>query len=152
MALRKCALSVVAVAVIIVLAFVLYVSVILPSLYSRTMSDFAALWNTTDALQHHVLTNKQWPRDWEALTPSLAYVDAKNYSSGDISFLKDRVEINFDLDLNSPRGRSDWYVRLKSGGIQPEQENANQRLGDVIGRVNQSSLDDPGFVQPPHHP
>jgi len=95
------------------------------------MSDFAALWNTTDALQHYVATTKQWPRDWDALSASLASVDPA-YSDGDISFAKDRVEINFGVEIGSPPRASGWCVRLKSGRMKPEQEDANKGLRDGL--------------------
>jgi len=99
-----------------------------PSSQPGRMSDFAALWNTTDALQHYVATTKQWPRDWDALSASLASVDPA-YSDGDISFAKDRVEINFGVEIGSPPRASGWCVRLKSGRVKnPPAEQVAFRL------------------------
>lgn len=133
---RKNAKFVVVAAIILLVAVVVLGITFVPPYILRTMSDFAALWNTTDALQHHVATTKQWPHDWDALSPSFAFVDPA-YSDRDISFAKDRVEVNFDVEIGSPPSAGDWCVRLKSDRMKPEQESANKRLRDLIERTSQ---------------
>ena len=103
---------------------------------SENLADFSALWNTTDALEHHIVTNKEWPGDWDALGPSLAYVDPR-YRGGDFSSAQERVEVNFRVDPDIAAFGRDWYVRLKSGRMDPEQDAANKRLRDLITRLAQ---------------
>ena len=103
---------------------------------SENLADFSALWNTTDALQRHIVTKKKWPGNWDELRPSLAYVDP-GYRGGDFSIAETRVEINFRVDTNSAAHGRDWYVRLKSGRMVPEQDAANRRLYDLITHLAQ---------------
>ena len=103
---------------------------------SENLADVSALWNTTDALQHHIVTKKKWPGNWDELRPSLAYVDP-GYRSGDFSIAETRVEINFRVDINSAAPGRGWYVRLKSGRMVPEQDAANRRLCDLITHLAQ---------------
>jgi hypothetical protein len=86
------------------------------------LSDFEVLCNTEDAIRAYVQKNHKWPPDWESLRSSLAEV------GGDLSFARERVEVNFAVDLKSERHDDDWYVRLKAGNIPGEEQNANDRL------------------------
>jgi hypothetical protein len=91
------------------------------------MGEFAALWNTTDAIQFYVDKNHKWPRNWEALKSSLAEVSA-DYRGGDISWARDHVDVNFQLDDEKVLQPGDWYVHLKSNDIPGEERTANERL------------------------
>ena len=78
-----------AVLLVYALFFVSAVSVPLSVIWFRdrvaaNLADFSALWNTTDALEQHLVTNKEWPDNWDELGPSLAYVDPR-YRGGDLS-------------------------------------------------------------------
>lgn len=114
-----------------VVVTVIILSVVLFRVYvvhvSRTLSNFSALWNTTDALLHYVQKNREWPSDWESLSESLEHVDPQ-YSSGNYSFLKERVEVNFNVDIDQLDRSSRSYVRLKNNCMPPEQERANRRI------------------------
>lgn len=119
--------------IICLIAFVFAIVLPLGSFYwfvnvemPRIMSDFAALWNSTDALTHYVQTKNEWPRDWNQL--ALAFVDL----SYDRTFAEDLVEINFDFELESRLHEVEWFVRLKSGEMKPEEESANLRLRKFI--------------------
>jgi hypothetical protein len=102
--------------------------------FSRVMTEFSALWNTTDAIQAYVGKHRQWPKDWETLAPSLASVDPM-YANGDISFAREHVLVNFQLDVEKPQQPEDWYVHLKSGDIPGEERVANERLGGMVGNL-----------------
>jgi hypothetical protein len=114
------------------------VCVVVPQQITTTMSDFSTLWTTADALQHHVLKNGQWPQDWNTLKPSLAYIDPR-YSDGDISFLEERVEVNFGINMESSLQDGEWYVRLKSGRMEPEEDAADERIRNVIAKMTETS-------------
>lgn len=90
----------------------------------ETMGDFSALWNTTDGIQHHISEFHQWPRDWESLRPSVRAVDG----SAEISYLRERIEVNFEVDRTTSSLNDAWYVRVKSGRLPNEQATANQQL------------------------
>ena len=135
MAPRKTAQFFLAVTVASLVALVRLGTVFVPAHRSETMSDFAALWNTTDALQLYVATRKQWPRDWHALSSSFAHID-RAYSSGDVSLARERVQVNFTVEIGSPPRANEWYVQLTSGRMEPEQANANTRLRAVVKRAS----------------
>jgi hypothetical protein len=73
-------------------SFYWFVNVEMP----RIMSNFAALWNSTDALTHYVKTKSEWPSDWDEL--SLAFADL----SYDRTLAEELVEVNFEVELESP--------------------------------------------------
>jgi hypothetical protein len=92
------------------------------------LGDFSALWNTTDAIVHYVEKKREWPRDWESLSSSLASVDP-SFANGDTSFARDRVDVNFQIDFKAFPSPDDWYVRLKDGhGLPGEGRMANERI------------------------
>jgi hypothetical protein len=86
------------------------------------MDEFSAIWNTTDAIHVYVYDKHKWPRDWESLTSSLAYV------GGDMPNARARVDVNFKVDFKGDRQADGWYVRVKSGDIPGEERDANVRL------------------------
>ena len=97
-------------------------------------------WNTTDALSVYVRTESKWPAKWEDLATPLELVDP-SYKGGDISFAKEHVDVNFDIDLSELPNGHEWYVRVKSGHIEPEQHNANQRIRRSIVALQERSKD-----------
>jgi hypothetical protein len=127
---RTFAEIVAALAVLSVTAFV-SLCIVVPRRIADSMSDFSAIWNTADALQRYVWKSGQWPKDWNSLKPSLAYVEP-HYSDGNITQLQERVEVNFDINMESSPQNSKWYVRLKSGRMRPEQDAADERIRNVI--------------------
>ena len=139
MVLRKKFGGIVAVLAVLGVTATVSLCIVVPQQIAATMSDFSALWNTADALQHHVWTSGQWPHDWNSLKPSLVYVD-RGYSDGNISRLEDRVEVNFGINLESlPQQSGEWYVRLKSGRMAPEQDAANGRIRNIIAKMTEPS-------------
>ena len=96
--------------------------------------DFAALWNVTDALQMHVSSTKEWPRQWDCLIPSLRLVEPR-YADGDISLLRQRVDVNFAVDVCLTIQADDWYVRLRSERMEAEQQIANDRLRSLVVEI-----------------
>jgi hypothetical protein len=90
------------------------------------LSEWEALYNTTDGICDYVERNHKWPRDWESLTSSIAYV------GGDMPFARDRVDVNFAVDFKSERHADEWYVRVKSGGFRGDERNSNDRLRKLV--------------------
>lgn len=133
---RHTIIGLIAVILAIVLPLVAYYWIVIVDI-PRTMSDFAALWNSTDALTHYVKTKSEWPSDWDEL--SLAFADL----SFDRKLAEELVEVNFEVELGSPLREDEWFVRLKSGGMQPEQESANQRLRKFISWHQDNSTREP---------
>ena len=106
----------------------------------ETARDFSALWNTTDAIEHYIEEHQQWPSNWQSLQPSVAATNGPN----DISFLRQRIEVNFQVGQTRAPLNGDWYVRVKSGRISKEQSTANDRLGrNVRVLSSQHSLETP---------
>jgi hypothetical protein len=101
--------------------------------WSQMMSDFAALWSVTDVLQAHVLAEDKWPENWEALREALderePHVD--NYGVQ----VRSRVDVNFELDLNSPMQGKGWYVRVKEGRLGGEVDRANRRIRNMLEEI-----------------
>lgn len=118
----RVAIAFVALLVAALLAVPIYIGWVYTVEVPRIMGDFAALWNTTDALSAHIHTDRKWPADWKELDRALKYVNA------DPALAVELVDINFEVDIDSPQPDEQWYVRLKSGRMEPEQASANQRI------------------------
>jgi hypothetical protein len=93
---------------------------------SQRLREFGELWNTTDAISIYMNDHHKWPRNWEALSSSLAAVGAGE------SNLQDSVVVNFDVDYRRMPQPGDWYVHLKNGDIPGEEQIANERLRQFI--------------------
>jgi hypothetical protein len=89
-------------------------------------SDFSALWHTSDSLSLYLIRHNEWPESWEQLSQVIDEANA-GYGNPDEQYLRDRIEINFALRLASTE-TADWFVRVRSGRLQGEQEDVNQRL------------------------
>ncbi len=101
---------------------------------SEIHRDFAALWNVTDALQIYVLSTQEWPKEWDCLIPSLQLVEPR-YADDGISFLRQRVDVNFAVDMCSTIQDDVWYVRLRTDRMEGEEQIANDRLRSMIARI-----------------
>ncbi|MGE3182144.1 MAG: hypothetical protein AB7N71_10970 [Phycisphaerae bacterium] len=80
--------------------------------------QYGAFSKSADALRHYVKQKHEWPRDWESLSPSFRVVDPTE-RLGSVSELKDRVDINFGVDLNKLPQSEDWYIRWKAPQTSP---------------------------------
>jgi hypothetical protein len=133
---RQIAIAFVTLLVAALLAVPIYVGWIYTVEVPRIMGDFAALWNTADALRAHILSGSNWPTDWKELDRGLRFVNA------DPSLAEELVVINFDVDIEAPQSDEQWYVRLKSGRMLPEQDSANNRIRQCIEFLQKKSADE----------
>jgi hypothetical protein len=133
---RRIAIALVTLLVAGLLAVPIYIGWVYTVEVPRIMGDFSALWNTADALRADILWGSDWPADWKELDRGLKFVNA------DPSFAEELVVINFDVDIHSPQPGKQWYVRLKSGRMLPEQERANKRIRQCIEFLQKKSDDE----------
>lgn len=133
---RRIAIVLVTLLVAALLAVPIYIGWVYTVEVPRIMGDFAALWNTADALSIHILSGSDWPADWKELDRGLKLVNAEP------SYAEELAVINFDVDIHSPQSDEQWYVRLKSGRMLPEQESANKRIRQCIESIQKKSDDD----------
>jgi hypothetical protein len=117
----------------------LYIAYLVGVQVPAQMSERAALWNVTDAIQRYVMSTRQWPSDWQCLQPHLVSIDAMAYCDGDITFATQRVDVNFSVKIHPSvplySDSDHWHVRLKSGRMPSEQQAANDRLRDFLSRL-----------------
>ena len=104
--------------------------VILQNAFS-TMREFSDLWNTSDTLMHYVSQQKKWPETFEDLNETFP-VFRPGFNADDMVLLKERVEVNFEIDFSQPPQPDEWFVRLKSDRIPLEQKTANDRIRAVV--------------------
>ena len=90
------------------------------------LNDFEALCDAEDSIRAYIDKSHKWPRDWESLTPALAS------RGSDVTYARDRVDVNFAIDLKSEPRADEWYLRVKSGVIPGEERNANDRLRNTV--------------------
>jgi hypothetical protein len=98
---------------------------------TQMLREFGILWNTTDAITVYINVHHKWPRNWNALSPSLIAVGAGE------SNLRDSVVINFDVDCQRMPQPGDWYVHLTSKDIPAEESAANEVLRRQVVRLSQ---------------
>src|SRR5262245_33067536 len=132
MHIRRLVIGILAVLAIALVMAGVYVAWIFEVVVPRTMSDFAALWNTADALSVHIRSNGTWPTNWKELDPGLRFVNA------DPSFSEELVVINFDVDIDSPQSGEQWYVRLKSGRMLRSKSERTSEFGNASSSIRKN--------------
>jgi len=110
-------------------------AIAIPIISLRRMADFSDLWNTSDTLMHYVRERQEWPGSFEDLNGTFPKF-RPGFKSKDLDFLKEKIEVNFDVDLSQKPQSNDWYVRLKSGRMLPEQKEANDRIRSVVSELS----------------
>lgn len=95
------------------------------------MSEFSALWNTTDSIIYYIRKNNKWPDSYESLSEAYS-IHAHPFKNEDLLFFQKNVDINFHIDLGEIPDSADWYVRLKNGRLLQEEKDANDRIRSTI--------------------
>lgn len=105
---------------------------------SRATAEQSALAHARDMLiVHFARTSGQWPRSWDDLAGDFEPADA-GYGTPSFDVLKDRISIDFDVDLPSliagPPNPSEpprvFWLRRRPDA--PEVDDANARLIDAL--------------------
>lgn len=129
MSLRKKVINSLLVLFFVFLIFIAVSAVVVPYITFRNMDDFYALWETTDAIMHYLGEHRKWPESFDSLEDSFL---AMNVDRDRVDNLRERVDIEFQVDVDQEPQSDDWYVQLKSGRMGPEEEKANRRLRNSV--------------------
>jgi hypothetical protein len=72
-------------------------------------------------------------RNWEALRKALDKREphADNYGVQ----VRSRVEVDFEVDLNTPTRGDGWYVRVRKGRLAGEVDRANRRIRNMLEEI-----------------
>ena len=101
------------------------------------LESFNALWQVHDMITSFAIANDRWPRCWNEMEGKFEEVNRGGYGVPDIVWLRDRIEVNFDVDLqNGPFTEDAWFVRARRHNLVGEEDAANQRLRRMANRMS----------------
>lgn len=107
----------------------------------RPLEDYSAIRLTHEMLALYVTqTRGEWPSDWADLESVFELVNDKSYCVPDLDWVRDRVTINFNVDVkaltppNDERAKQFDAISLVDGTETEETRKANRWLSKTVIR------------------